>query len=102
MKRLINAYAPSSRQSQLHQQTPGLPLNAAAPDLQRLHPAHELIDIITHQVKLVHVVSFRGMNGNFGGRQPEYEPSTARIDTWEPQHIADEVTVFFRLRTIDD
>src|SRR5438128_8371766 len=58
--------------------------------------------MVTHQIKLMHVILLRRMNGNFGGRQSKDEPSAANIDVWQIEHIAQESSVGFRIRTVDD
>jgi hypothetical protein len=42
------------------------------------------------------------MNGNFSRWQPENKPTVANIDAREFQYIAEEISIGFGLRAVDD
>jgi hypothetical protein len=51
------------------------------------------IEIVTHEIKFVPVVRFRGMNGDLCGRQREDQPAMAGVHGGEPEGVAQEGAV---------
>ena len=50
----------------------------------------------------MNVVAIGRVNGQFRGRQPEYQPAAAAIDMGKFQHITKKRTVGIRVRAVDD
>jgi hypothetical protein len=53
--------------------------------------------IVTHEVEFRAVVCFGGMDGSFGGRQRENQPSVAGVDGRESENIAQKSTISGRI-----
>lgn len=47
-------------------------------------------NVVAHQVQLVVGVAVRGMGGELGGREGEDQPTAARVDPAELEHITKE------------
>ena len=102
MPRLIDAERPTARQRKLREQTPALVLHRATGDLALLHLRNERLDIVAHEIELVHVVLVGRMHRNLRRRQSEDEPSVAHIDVRQLEHVAQESAVGIRVRAVDN
>src|SRR5207247_6504549 len=60
------------------------------------------LDVVAHQIELVHAVLAGRMHGDFGRRQPEDQPSAAHIDVREREHVAQERAIGIGTRAVDD
>jgi hypothetical protein len=100
--RLIDAELSAARKRHLREQTPALVLDWAASDVLRLHILDECLDVVAHQIELVHVVLVGRMHGHFRWRQSENQPSLAHVDVRECEHVAQERAVGTGIRAVDD
>jgi hypothetical protein len=78
--RLINAELSTTREVELRQHSPTHVLHLTARDVFRLHFGHERVYVVAHQVKLMLVVLFGRMHGDFRRRQPKDEPALTNVD----------------------
>ncbi len=84
------------------ERAPRLVVDRAADDVPRIHVGEECIEVVAHQIELVHVVFLRWMHGHLGGRQPEDEPSLANVDGGESQDIAEKRAIAFGVLAIEN
>src|SRR2546426_1123286 len=84
----------------------GLPPAELAVHPSETNDVHEFylmsVDIVGHQVELMHVVRLRWMDGQFGRRQTEDQPAIAHIDVWELEHLAQQGAVGRGVLTVED
>src|SRR5258708_34660083 len=60
------------------------------------------LQIVTHEIELVLVTLFGGMNRRFRRRQREDEPSVASVHRGESENVPEEGTVGLRILAVDD
>src|SRR5258707_7073733 len=60
------------------------------------------LEIVTHEIELVLVTSFGGMNCHFCRRQREDEPSMASVHGGESENVPEEGTIGLRILAVDD
>src|SRR5262245_56235656 len=65
VKRLVDTEFSASRQRDLGESAPGLFMNLAAGNVLRRHLRDKALDFIAHQIKLMTIISFRGVKGDF-------------------------------------
>jgi hypothetical protein len=97
---LIHTEPAATRERQLDDKSPWLHVNRGTRDTVMPHLLRKLFDVFTHQIELVAPIRLRGMKGDLGWRQTEYEPSTANIDRREPQHVSEECAIGLGVRRI--
>ena len=61
------------------------------------HGLEQRFHVVGHQIQLVHVVLFPGMDRDLRRRQAENQPTSTHIDVGQPEHIAQERAVSFRV-----
>ena len=69
MPRLIDPKLPAAWERELRQYPPPLVVHGPALDTMLPHRRYEGLDVISHQIELVHVVLLGRMHGNLGRRQ---------------------------------
>ena len=102
MLRLIDAELAATGQGDLRKPTPALILHGRAGDVVRLHLLDERVDVVAHQIELVHIVLLRWMHGHFGRGQSEDQPAVADIDVRQPEHVGEECAVCLGSVAVDD
>src|SRR5439155_26468630 len=61
------------------------------------------VDVTAHEKKLVTRFSWlSGMDGNFGRRKREDQPTTARVHVMQPKHFLEECSIRLRVMAVDD
>ena len=102
MTGLVDAEPSTSWQGDLSHQAVSLVLHRIARNTHISHLGDKSLDVVAHEVELVHVVLLGRVNGEFGRRQSEDEPASAHIDVAEPQDVAQKGAVCIRLGAVDD
>ena len=64
--------------------------------------ADERFDVVTHQIKLMLIVFIGWVDGDFGGRQSEDQPSLADVDVRQLKHVPQERAVGLRILAVND
>jgi len=60
------------------------------------------VNVVAHEVELVHVVRGGGVHSDLGGRQREDEPAVPGVCERVPENIAEERAVCLRVLAVDD
>src|SRR5262245_11304208 len=76
---LVDAELAAAGQPQLRQHAPALILGRLADHTVRTHPPDEGLDVVAHEVELVHVVLVGRVHGDLRRRQPEDEPALTHV-----------------------
>src|SRR5262245_38639271 len=84
---LIHAKLSTARKRQLSEQTPTLVLYRFASDIVRCHRRDKQLDVVAHQVKLMHIVRIGRMHGDLGRWEAEDQPAAADIDARQFEHV---------------
>ncbi len=83
MLRMIETHFTSAGKLELGDGTPSCFLYLGAPDALLLQRGYLRFQIITHEIELVTLIRFVGMNRGFRRRQREDEPSVAGVHRWK-------------------
>jgi hypothetical protein len=102
MLRLIDAELAATGQRDLRKPTPALILHWRAGDVVRFHLLDERVDVIAHQIELVHIVLVRMVDGDLGRRHAKDQPSIANIDMREPEDVAEKRAIGLSVRAVDN
>ena len=100
--RLIDTQLAAAGQRNLRQHAPALILRLTAGDAAIHHIGDERLDVVAHEVDLMHVVLSGRVYSHLGWRQPEDEPSVTDIDAGKLEDVTQESAVRFRVGTIND
>ena len=93
MFRLVDADFPAARQRQTGDGSPPLFAYGGAYDVLYRHFGDESVDVIAHEIELVHVVLFGRVHRDLGGRKREDEPAVAGVGEGELEDVAEERAV---------
>src|SRR5439155_26766090 len=86
----------------LGEQPPTLVVHRAALDTALLHLRHERLDVIAHQIELVHIILFPRMHRDLGRRKAEDQPSSPHVDARQLQDIEQKLAVGIGILAVDD
>src|SRR5262249_17357400 len=60
------------------------------------------LQVATHEIEVVAIILFRGMNRDFGRRQREDQPPVAGVDGRESKDVPEEGAISRRILTVDN
>src|SRR3984885_14072180 len=102
MLRLVETDDASARKPDLGDRTPSGLLHVRTPN-PLLSERQDLgLQIVTHEIELVPVILFGGMNRRFCRRQREDQPSLAGVHGCQSEDVPEEEAISCRILAVDD
>jgi hypothetical protein len=99
---LIDAKLAAPRKRDVRKQPPTPIVNGTARNVSRPQLRDERLEIVDHEVELVHVVRRGRVDGKLGRRQSKYQPAVPDVDVPQFEHVAKEGPIQLGIRTVDD
>src|SRR5260370_10128323 len=101
MLRLVETDFASARKPDHGDRAPSGFLHFRTTDTLRRECRDLGLQIVTHEIELVLVTLFGGMNRQFCRRQREDEPSVASVHGGESENVPEESTIGIRILVVD-
>jgi len=102
MLRFVEAYLPSAGQADLRDRAPARLCDPFTLHAFKLQSRYLTMEIGARQIKLMPIVFSRRMHSRFRDRQPEDQPTMARIDGLKAKDVSKERPVSIGIFRVDN
>ena len=102
MARLIETQLAASWKPDVRQAPPGLLSDVLAGDTCLAQRGDFRIQVVGHQIELVHIIFVRWVDGHLRRRQFEDQPAIMCVNIAELEHVLEQGTVCFRIPGVND
>src|SRR5215469_15866626 len=102
MARLIETQGAASRQLEVCQAAPGLLRSVLAENTRLAQGGNFRVQIVRNQIKLVHIILVRRMNGHLSRRELEDQPAIVCVNKAESEHVPEQGAVCLCILGVND